>query len=525
MEKSIEVHSLGTQLSEIVESAFFVFPEICLLAFLLLILIFDLIFRQKLLWLFTITALLGLFLTTGLLLQQWSLTAESSEGLSLFSRMIQLDRLAIYFKILICVSAVFTVLISVNYKSRAGSFHLRSVKRIGEYYTVLFGLLLGAMLLSMSTHLLIIYLAIELISISSYILTNFNFDERSTEASIKYILYGGVSSGVMLYGMSLLYGLTGTLDMTHPSFQENIAAAPMILVLFAGLFTLGGFLFKISSAPFHLWAPDVYEGAPTPVVALFSVVPKAAGFVVLMRYTAHFFSQVSFDFPWQTLLAVIAIITLLLGNFAALWQKNVKRMMAYSSIAHSGFILIGVLSTSSFGMLSVLFYVSVYALMNLAAFLIIIMISRETGSEEISQYRGLGEQYPLIGVLMLIAMISLTGLPPTAGFTAKLFIFSSLWEAYQSSDNLMLLLLLVFGLFNTVVSLFYYLKIPYFMFFKKSETTFVADRFSHQRTGRRHDKFYLFDKILAIVLIFPLLILFFKSNWLIDFIHTIPFEF
>lgn len=521
------INSLGRQLSAIVENASFFFPEICLFFFLVVIILLDLVYKKKLAWVFTVSAVLGLTTTFLLLLQQWVLIESDSEGFLLFSNMLKLDKLSVYFKLLVCLAAFFTVLISVNYKSGSQNFRFESLKRIGEYYTVMFGLVLGAMLLSMSTHLLMIYLSIELISISSYILTNFNFNRRSAEASIKYVLFGGVSSGLMLYGMSLLYGLTGTLDLTQPDFQEHIATAPFSILIVAGLFTLGGLLFKISSVPFHIWAPDVYEGAPTPIAALFSVVPKAAGFAVLLRFTSFFFSATGDNFPWQILIAVIAMVTIVVGNFAALWQKNAKRMMAYSSIAHSGFILIGVLSASELGMLSVLFYLSIYAFMNLATFLMIKMISKKSGAEEISHYKGLGLRYPFIGVLMLIAMISLTGLPPTAGFTAKLFIFSSLWNAYQDSNSTILFILFVLGIFNTVVSLFYYLKIPYYMFFKNSETSSVKGQFTqHELYSRQTEyKFDSFEKILAFALIFPLLVLFFKSDWLIEFINTIPFKF
>ncbi len=525
---------LTRQLSAIVRDIAWVRPEICVFAFLILLVLADLIFKKQRGWLLSVLAILGLVATLLTLVQQWQLTHDQPHT-SLLLNMLQLDRLGIYFKLLICSSALFTVLVSINYTTAASTktstfanFHIESLRKIGEYYSVLFGVVLGAMLLTMSTHLLMIYLAIELISISSYILTNFNFNRASAEASIKYVLFGGVSSGIMLYGMSLLYGLTGSLVISQPGFYEAIAAAAPLLVTIASVFTISGFLFKISSVPFHLWAPDIYEGAPTPIAAFFSIVPKAAAFVVLMRFIVVFFAETTI--PWQAILAVLALVTIVIGNFVALWQKNAKRMMAYSSIAHSGFVLTGVLSYNNLGMTSVAFYMSVYALMNLAIFLIINMISRKTGAEEIGQYRGLGLQYPWIGILALVVLISLTGLPPTAGFTAKLLVFSSLWQAYQASNNTMLFILLIAGLFNTVISLFYYLKIPYYMFFKKAETSSVQSEFNNFRERKTKQvvyktKFNLFDKILAFVLIIPLVILFFQSSWLIELISTISFEF
>lgn len=527
MQDLTAIKSLSDQLSAILESTAFLLPEICLTAFLILLILLDLIFKKKVPWLFTLVALLGFGFTVALLWRQWIFTGNNNEGISLFLDMLILDHLAVYFKLLVCLGGVITVLISFNYKSGSASTRFESLKRIGEYYSILLALVLGAMFLSMSTHMLMIYLSIELVSISSYILTNFNFDRKSAEAGIKYVLFGGVASGLMLYGMSLLYGLTGTLDLTSTNFHENISAAPSSLIIIGGLFTAGGFLFKISSVPFHIWAPDVYQGAPTPVTAIFSVVPKVAGFAVFMRYTSLFFSHVGSAFPWQTLLAAVAIATIIVGNFGALWQNNAKRMMAYSSVAHSGFILIGVLSASPIGMMSVLFYLGIYLLMNLAAFLMIKMIHQQTGAEEVRQYKGLGLQYPFMGVLMIIIMISLTGLPPTAGFTAKLFVFSALWDAYQGTGNEVLFVLLILGLLNTVVSLFYYLKIPYYMFFKKKSILKNAENQGVNGIGRQYigGGFNFFDKVLALVLIFPLLILFFKADWLIEFIQSVPFRF
>ncbi len=521
MQYTLDTGSLQTQLSDILESVSFMMPEFCLACLLLVVVVLGLVFKRKTLWLFTVVVVSGLVFAMWLLYRR-GLVEESF----LLFGMLKPDPLATYCQWLICLSALVITLMSVNDVDRPENFRRGSLILTGEYNAVLLGLVLGAMLLSMSVHLLMIYLSIEMLSISAYVLTHFNFDQRSSEASIKYALYGGVASALMLYGMSLLYGLTGTLDITSAVFREGVAAAPTGLLMAGGILTAGGFLFKISSFPFHSWAPDVYEGAPTPVTALFSVVPKIAGFAVLIRYTAYFFSAASGEFPWQTLLAAIAILTIVAGNLAALWQQNAKRLMAYSSIAHAGFILIGVLSASEIGVFSVLFYLTVYALMNLGTFLLISMISQKQGVE-IDQYKGFGLQHPFLGILMLVAMISLTGLPPTAGFTAKLLVFSALWDTYQNTGNDTLLLVFILGLLNTVISLFYYLKIPYYMFFKKNETVATSRSFTYNSSGKQQNlyHFHVFDKILVSVLIFPLLILFFKADWLTALISIISFKF
>ncbi len=521
MQHSFDTGSLQAQLSDILESVSFIVPELCLACLLIVVVVLELVFKSKASWLFAVVMVSGLVLTMWLLYRQVAVESRSLFG------MLKPDLLAIYCRWLICLAALIIALMSVNDRVRSENFRRGPLIRTGEYNAVLLGLVLGAMFLSMSVHLLMIYLSIEMLSISAYMLTHFNFNQRSAEASVKYALYGGVASALMLYGMSLLYGLTGTLDITSAAFHEGVETAPASLLLTGGVLTAGGFLFKIAAVPFHSWAPDVYEGAPTPVTALFSVVPKIAGFAVLIRYTAYFFSATSGDFPWQTFLAAIAIITIFVGNLTALWQQNAKRLMAYSSIAHSGFILTGVLAASEIGGFSVLFYLTVYALMNLGTFLLISMISRKTGIEDIAQYRGLGLQYPFLGILMLIAMISLTGLPPTAGFTAKLLVFSALWDAYQNTGSDTLLMVFVLGLLNTVIALFYYLKIPYYMFFKKNETVTAAGSSTYNSPGKQQNlySFRIFDKILASVLIFPLLILFFKADWITELINTITFKF
>jgi NADH-quinone oxidoreductase subunit N len=360
--------------------------------------------------------------------------------------------------------------------------------------------------MAMAANLLMVYLSLELVSIASYILATFKNDKKGAEGGLKYLLFGALSSGIMLYGMSLLYGFTGTLSFVEVNFFIDLLAINQLPVLLALFLTIGGLLFKIAAVPFHIWAPDVYESSPTPVVAFFSVAPKAAGFAVLGRFLSniHLIGYGHFA-AIKEILILIAILTLTIGNLSALWQRNAKRMLAYSSIAHAGFILAGLLALNSLGLQSVLFYLAVYLFMNFAAFLLIDAIQHHQHTEEIKQYKGLGLINPLLGIAFLVVMIALTGLPPTAGFTAKLFIFSALWQAYQSSGDTLVLLLFVVGLFNVAIALFYYLRIPFYMFFRNGKELNVIN-------------LGIYTILLLIILILPVFLFFFKAEWLMNII-------
>lgn len=520
MQQTTDTGMLEHKLSEITDSLSYLLPEALLTAFLLLLLLVDLIGRHKATyWLISIS-LIGFIGHLFLLFRQWEMLSVQQEHLVLLD-MLRLDGMGIFFKAIFSLSGIFTVLLNLHYRSGTDEAESESLRELGEFYLVLYGLLLGTSLMVMSANLLMLYLSIEIVSICSYILTNFNFDKKSAEAGIKYLLFGGVASGLMLYGISLIYGFSGTLFLEDPALVHHLSQIPSFALIPALLLIAAGLLFKVSAVPFHIWAPDVYEGAPTPVVALFSVVPKIAGIAVLLRFTGFFdaLKTQMLLLDWQWIGSIIAIITIVVGNFAALSQPNAKRMMAYSSIAHSGFLLVGVIAYSEFGTDSVLFYAAIYLLMNFAAFLLIKMISRKTGYEYIKDYKGLGAKFPLLAVLMLIVMISLTGLPPTAGFTAKLFIFSALWQTYQSSGSTIMMLLLLIGLFNTVVSLFYYLKIPYYMFFKQKE----GEALELKEPQSTYRMINVADKVMVFVLVIPLLILFFKANWLMELIKFIHF--
>ena len=502
---------LGSDLLDILNSVDYFLPEIVACFLLFLLVVTDLLLKSQkgIISAISITGFLILIVSLAF---QWQ-TISQLGAQPLFLETLLLDKLAIFLKIIAVFGGLFTVLLSVNYGRKDQPVNF------GEYHTLIYGLVLGAMLLSMSQNLLMTFVAIEFISICSYILVNFNFGKRGAEASLKYLLFGAVSSAVMLYGMSLLYGFTGTLGMAESEFAAGLMELAIWPFYLAVFMTISGFIFKLGAVPFHVWAPDIYQGAPVPIVALFSTVPKIVASIVLFRFLASLpvVTNLFWISPVQ-ILAFIAIASMLVGNLSALSQTNAKRMMAYSSIAHAGFMLSGIVAYSRFGLQSLLFYAVVFFVMNFAAFLIIKMCNMETGNENMKDFAGWGQKYPFIAISTVVVMISLTGLPPTAGFTAKLLIFSAVWEAYQTNNDVVMLILFIVGLLNTVLAVFYYIKIPYYMFFRqaRAENTLTLQ----SKNGSIRNEKYLLG-----ILIFPLLFLFFKSSWLTDFIKLVAFEF
>lgn len=496
------VEKVAYILSQITDSLPHLMPEFWLSGLFVVLIILDLIFKNKpriLLWL-TVAILLPVIIH---LVNQW----HAQTSTALFGGMLQLDNLSVYAKMLISLALFFTFLLTVVSREPG--------KKYGEYYIMFVPLVLGTFLMSMATNLLSVYLSIELVSIASFVLVVFRFQGAAFEAGIKYLLFGALASGIMLYGMSLLYGFTGTLEFTSAVFIYNLKAVDANLSMLAGLLVAVGFLFKLSLVPFHFWAPDAYEKAPIPIIAFISVAPKIAAFIILYRFVGSYLAVsdifVDVQYDWTNLLSVLAMAGIIFGNIAALRQKNAKRMMAYSSIAHSGFILIGLISYDGNGLYSMFFYLSVYLFMNFAAFLGIQYLYKRTGSENMEDYAGWGLSQPFWGILILVSMIALVGLPPTAGFSAKFFIFTSLWQSYQASQSGMLLVLFVVGLVNAVISLVYYLRIPYFMFFRPGKN-FKPD-----------DNKNVLEIVLAIIIILPVLFFFFKADWLYDLINNIKF--
>ncbi|HVM96841.1 MAG TPA: NADH-quinone oxidoreductase subunit N, partial [Candidatus Acidoferrales bacterium] len=385
----------------------------------------------------------------------------------LFARMIVNDPFALFFKALFGLSSLAAVWMSL------GS---REIKRVsqGEYYGLLLSSTLGMFFMASATNLLMAYLSLEFVSLTSYVLSGYlRHDRRSGEAALKYLIYGGVASGTMIYGMSWIYGLAGSMDF----MQINAALTqgdPHKLALFIALvLTLAGFGYKISAVPFHMWAPDVYTGAPIPVTAFLSVGSKAAGFALLMRFFYPGLSKMSPDGTWQflpgvdwpQLVLVLSMVTMTLGNLAALSQRNLKRLLAYSSIAHAGYMLMGFVVLSNEGLRAMMFYMVVYYLMNIGAFLVVMIVANETGREDIEGFRGLawrGGWAPAIA--MAIFMFSLTGLPPLSGFVGKFYLFAAVVRQQFYA-------LAVVGVANSVISLYYYMRIVRTMFLDFPEGT------------------------------------------------------
>lgn len=489
---------ISYKLLSVSDDLFLILPEICLTVFFILLTITDLFSKKGKNNQLIAVSITGIAITSWFVFQQYFKVLDGS--LYGFLNLIELDRAAIFFKAIFLLSGLLTILYSSIFKKyRQQNF--------GEFLSILFLILTGLHFLSMAINLLSIYLAIEMVSIGSYVITVFRFNKIGSEAGLKYFIFGAVSSAIMLYGMSLLYGITGTLELNTSFYQaiQQISPAPAALAVFL---TMCGFLFKVGAFPFHTWIPDVYQAAPTPVTAFFSVAPKAGGFIVLLRFIYPFASTV---FTLQQLIVPIAFIacaTLAIGNFSALRQWNAKRLLAYSSIAHAGFIFLGFLTFSELGTLSVTYYISTYLIMNFAAFILVDMLSEQVGSEDVRKFAGLGVKFPLNGVIFVITLIALAGLPPTAGFYAKLFVFSALWDGYQSSQSGVLLFLFIFGIFNALIALFYYLKIPYYLFFKSAEEKVL-------------NKISVKSKILVSILAFLIIWIFLNPEWLISYLNSI----
>ena len=454
-------YPLAQQLDFLSGSLLGILPELILAGTFVLAILLEISLGKRHQRVVPITALVGLVLSAVAVVGLWDSQAQVvANGLSddPFLGMIRPDGYAAWFKLLIAFTGLLTFLISLQ----AGKLRNQS-RGMGEYYILLLAMLTGMYFMSMSLNLLMMYLALELVSIPSYVLTAYTrMQAKSAEASLKYVIYGAFSSGIMLYGISWLYGFTGTLDLRDPAFAEGLAAAGAWPVTFVLVLVLGGFAFKISALPFHFWTPDVYEGAPYPVAAFFAVAPKAAGFAMLMRFLALLpdaHGPLAFlEGNLALVLGLIAIGSMVIGNFIALGQKNMRRMLAYSGIAQAGYILLGVMWPAASGHAAVMFYLSIYTFMNFGAFLVAGWMAEKLGSENIDDLRGLAGKLPLLAVLLTLFMVSLTGLPPTAGFIAKWELILAGLEGYSQTENVIFLVVMIAMLINTVVSLFYYLR-------------------------------------------------------------------
>lgn len=424
-------------------------PEILLLVLALLVLLVDAIWHgRSRTWLGWFTAIgLVVTLVAGMVFSQ----PHPEQGM-IFGGMLRDDWLAFTFRVLFLFSATITALLSTG---------VQGIRQKGEFYALLVIATLGMNLMASAADLVMLYLAIETTSIPLYVLAGFlKQDDKSTESGLKYFLFGALTSAVMLYGFSLLYGLAGATNLYILAQQFRAGAVSAWVLAGALILVLVGFGFKVSMVPFHFWSPDVYEGAPTPITAFVSTASKAAGFAVLVRVLLAAFPDV--QAYWAPALSILAVLTMTLGNLLALAQKNIKRLLAYSSIAHAGYVLIGVVSLSVFGVTSVVFYLAAYMVSNLAAFAVVILFARTAGSEEIKDYAGLSRRSPGLALVLLVALLSLAGMPPLAGFVGKVYVFAA---AVESG----LVWLAFVGVINAIIGLYYYLTVLKVVYLYRSE--------------------------------------------------------
>jgi NADH-quinone oxidoreductase subunit N len=391
------------------------------------------------------------------------------DGKAIFEGMAAYDGFAVFFKVLTAFATLVVILMSMDSEELAG-------RSKAEYFIFLLSTLLGMFLLSSATDIVMLYLSLELVSIPSYMLAGYlKGKERSTEAAMKYVVFGATASGVMIYGFSLLFGMTGSTQIVE--IGRALASGKAVLpVILAAVMVAVGFGYKIAAVPFHMWSPDVYEGAPTPATAFFSVAPKAAGFAVLVRFYYTVFAgpdaaagmwRITSTMDWPLLFAGLSAVTMTVGNLVAVKQSNVKRLLAYSSIAHAGYMLMGFVLLSSAGIEAILFYLVVYLFMNLGAFYVVVLVSNATrGGEDISDFTGLGSRAPFAAVALAIFLFSLTGIPPFSGFIGKVYLFAEVihrgvyWLA-------------VVAALNSVVSLYYYARIVRAMFLQEPKDASV----------------------------------------------------
>jgi len=432
-----------------------ILPEALLLVLGILILIIDPFLRKDA----ARRSFLGWFTVAGMfIILAVSLAfARPANPTQVFGGMLRFDWLGFVFAMFFVFAAGVTALFFMD---------AEQLGRRAEAYLLLVAATIGMCLMAASADLVMLYLAIETTSIPLYLLAGFlKEDDKSTEAGFKYMLFGALTSAVLLYGLSLIYGFTGKTnlyDLGSYFSSFNLAAVGIIFLVLAGLD------FKVSLFPFHFWAPDVYEGAPTQVAGFLSTASKAAGFAVIIRLFIAAFPAIHAD--WSLILAVLATLTMTVGNLIALAQKSIKRMLAYSSIAHAGYAMIGVVAFSQLGIASVVFYLIGYVLTNLLAFGIVGTVGRLTGSDDFQAYAGLSRRNPTLGLASLVAFLSLAGMPPFVGFVAKFFVFSAAIQAGW-------VWLAIVGVLNSIVGLYYYLNVLKYIYLYRMEN---QDEEQHQ---------------------------------------------
>lgn len=440
-------------------------PELSLAALAGILVLLDLVVRNK--TILPILAVLGLAAPIVLSLLLWfDLSYGSQTQFSGLLGTLVVDKFSLFFKFLVVGAVGVVILSSTDYVKKFPRFQ-------AEYYALLLFSSCGMMLLASTTELITIYISLELTALPLAALAAFLRNPRSTESGMKFLILSAVSSAVLLYGMVIVYGFTGSSSL--PEIAQRIASLNLSggvpfgsnALLFGVVLMIAGFGFKIASVPFQMWAPDVYEGSPTPVTAFLSVASKAAGFAILLRVFYIAFPADTLSLDWRATFAVLSALSMTLGNLVAIRQNNIKRMMGYSTIAHAGYILIGLAAVAaggaSLGPTGALFYIGGFAATNLAAFSAIIAISNRIDSDQIDDYAGMARRAPLLAVVLTLSMISLTGIPPAVGFWAKIYLFGAAVEANLEW-------LVVIGVLNSVISAYYYLRVVKAMFLSEPAT-------------------------------------------------------
>ncbi len=427
-------------------------PVLVLSVFTMLVMLIDLFVGKN-------KSVLVFVALTGLLLAAVSSFAKTDWPVSSFGGSYVVDHMSVFFTMIFCLSSGLAILLSVDYNKRENI-------RVGEYYSLIMFCTVGMIILASSTDLIMIFLGIEIVSLCLYVLAGIRRgDTRSNEAALKYFLLGAFATGFLLYGMTLLYGATGTTKLA--GIAEALSHAEVLsqpILVMGVVLLIAGFGFKVASVPFHMWTPDVYQGAPTPVTAFMAVGPKAAAFAAFFRVFTTAMPELAPT--WEVLLSIIAVTTMFVGNLGAIMQTNIKRLLAYSSISHAGYILIAIIAKGSLATSALLFYMLSYTFMTFGAFSIVILLGR-AGKEnlELEDYSGLGFKAPLLGLAMSVFLLSLGGLPPLAGFVAKFYIF-------QAALNEGYVILVVLAVLNSAISLYYYLKVIVFMYMKEPKGDF-----------------------------------------------------